>query len=228
MPTVFERLTGRVPVEHIEDQWLLFEDGFYLLSKEYMRKLKRLMDILVSGIVLLWTAPLMALTALAIRLESPGPIFFRQQRVGSKETLFTVLKFRSMCAHAEQNGAQWAEEGDSRVTRVGRWIRLFHIDELPQIWNVFKGDMSFVGPRPERPEFVRELEQSIPYYYIRHAVQPGITGWAQVNYRYGASKEDSMRKLEYDLYYIKNMSLLLDLKIFLRTIGVVLLREGSR
>jgi sugar transferase (PEP-CTERM system associated) len=228
MPAVYEKITGRMPVQHIEDQWLLFSEGFSLLSKEYVRKLKRIMDILVSGFLLIVTAPVMALTALAIRLESAGPIFYHQDRVGEGGDPFTLLKFRSMRRDAEEQGPKWAQKRDPRITRVGRLIRPFHIDELPQIWNVFKGDMSLVGPRPERPEFVRELEQRIPYYCVRHAVPPGITGWAQVNYPYGASEEDAMRKLEYDLYYLKNMSLLLDLKILLRTIGVVLMSEGSR
>ena len=228
MPTVYERLTGRVPVRHIEDEWLLFAEGFYLLSKEYVQKLKRLMDIGVSGLLLLGLTPLMILTALAIRLDSPGPIFYRQTRVGKGGKCFTVSKFRSMCRNAESQGAQWAKKEDPRVTRVGRWIRLLRIDEIPQLVNVFRGEMSLIGPRPERPEFVKELEKVIPYYGVRHSVPPGVTGWAQVNYPYGASVEDALHKLEYDLYYIKNMSLLLDIKILLRTIGVVLLGEGAR
>lgn len=228
IPDVYERLTGRVPVEYIEDRWLLFSDGFYLLSKQYMQKLKRLIDFAIAGIVLLLTSPLMALTAVMIRLDSPGPIFYTQQRVGKGSKVFTLCKFRSMQVNAESSQAIWAQKRDPRVTRVGKWIRLFRIDELPQLWNIFMGDMSLVGPRPERPEFVKQLETKIPYYNVRHTVQPGITGWAQVKYPYGASIEDALRKLEYDLFYIKNMSIVLDMKIMLRTLGVVILGEGAR
>jgi len=228
MPSVCERLMGRIPVQHIQDQWLLLSDGFYLLSKEYVQKFKRMLDFVVSGMLLVFSAPLMAVTALAIRLESPGPIFYQQERMGKDCKVFTVFKFRSMRVDAEAHGAKWAQKRDPRVTRIGRWIRIFHIDELPQIWNVFLGEMSLVGPRPERPEFVRELESKIPYYCVRHTVAPGITGWAQVKYPYGASLDDALRKLEYDVYYIKNMSILLDFKILLRTVGVVLLGEGAR
>jgi len=228
LPNLYERLTDRVPVQYIEDQWLLFADGFYLISKPYVQKLKRLIDLGFSSLMLVATFPLALTVALAIRLDSPGPVFYRQERTGKNNRVFTVWKFRSMCANAEAQGAKWAQKRDPRITRVGRWLRIFRIDELPQIWNVFKGEMSLVGPRPERPEFVRELNRQIPYYTVRHTVPPGITGWAQVQYPYGASLEDALRKLEYDLYYIKNMSILLDLKILLRTIGVVLLGEGAR
>ena len=228
MATVYERLTGRVPVEYIEDQWLLFAEGFYLISKEYIQRIKRLGDIFVAGGVLLLSLPLMAVTALMIRIDTPGPVFYRQDRVGKGGMVFKIVKFRSMVQNAEAQGAVWAEKGDSRVTRIGHWIRKFRIDELPQLWNVFKGEMSLVGPRPERPEFVKDLENVIPYYGVRHAVPPGVTGWAQVNYPYGASVQDALNKLEYDLYYIKNMSLLLDFKIALKTIGVILLGDGAR
>ncbi len=228
MPTLYERLATRLPVEYVEDQWLLFSDGFSLISKQYVQKIKRILDFVFSGILLIAVLPIMALTAIAIRIDSSGPVFYKQQRVGKRGKVFTVCKFRSMCCDAEKHGAKWAQKNDSRVTRVGKWIRLFRIDELPQIWNVFTGDMSLVGPRPERPEFVRDLEAQIPYYCVRHTVTPGITGWAQIKYQYGASVDDSLRKLEYDLYYIKNMSLLFDLKILLRTVGVVLLGEGAR
>ncbi len=228
MPNVVERLTGRIPVQSIADQWLLFADGFYLLHKEYIQKIKRLMDMAVSVTVLVVTSPLLGLAALAIRLESPGPILYTQQRIGKGNQTFTIYKFRSMRHNAEIDGAMWASQKDSRVTRVGKWLRLTHIDELPQIWNIFKGDMSFVGPRPERPEFVTMLEEKVPYYFVRHSVQPGLTGWAQINYQYGDSIEDATNKLEFDLYYVKNMSIFLDLKIILRTIGVVILRDGAR
>ena len=228
MPTLYEGLTRRVPIKHIYEGWLLFADGFYLLSKEYVQRVKRLIDLGVSSLLLLITLPITAITALAIRLDSPGSVFFEQDRVGKDGNIFTLWKFRSMRRDAECNGAVWAQRNDSRVTRVGKWIRLLRIDEIPQLWNVFRGEMSLIGPRPERPEFVKELEKQIPYYSIRHSVRPWITGWAQVNYPYGASVEDALIKLEYDLYYIKNMSIILDLKIILKTIGVVIFWEGAR
>jgi len=178
--------------------------------------------------MLFLSLPMILLTALLIKLDSPGPVFYKQQRVGKGGTVFTVFKFRSMRSDAEQKGARWAQKRDPRVTRVGKWIRLFRVDEIPQIWNVLNGDMSLVGPRPERPEFVKELDLLVPYYSVRHAVTPGITGWAQINYPYGATIEESFRKLEYDLYYVKNMSILLDLQILLKTVGIVILGEGAR
>lgn len=228
MPAVYEQLTRRVPVEHIRDEWIIFATGFYLVLTDYVQKIKRLIDFGVSTFLLLLSFPVIAVTALAIRLDSAGPIFFKQERVGKDDTIFTLWKFRSMQCDAEKDGAVWAGEKDPRITRVGKWIRLLRVDELPQLINVFRGEMSLIGPRPERPEFVKQLEEKIPYYHLRHAVRPGITGWAQVSYRYGASVEDSRFKLEYDLYYVKNMSLLLDLKILLRTIGVVLFGQGAR
>jgi sugar transferase (PEP-CTERM system associated) len=228
MPSVFEDITKSVPVEHLRDDWLVFTDGFNLITKPYVQKIKRLGDFWISGMLLLLSSPIILLTVLAIRIDSPGPVFFRQQRVGKGGKPFILWKFRSMRQDAEENGVQWATEQDSRTTRVGRIIRILRIDELPQIYNVFLGEMSLIGPRPERPEFVRQLEAEIPYYGIRHSVSPGITGWAQINYPYGASVEDSKRKLEYDIYYIKNMSPLLDTKIILKTIGVVLFGQGAR
>lgn len=228
MPGIYERLTGRVPVQYIQDEWLLYADGFYLLSKEYVQKIKRLLDLIFSSLILVLSAPLLALTAALIRLDSSGPVFYRQARVGKFGSIFSIVKFRSMFENAEAKGVKWASRRDPRVTRVGRWIRLLRIDEIPQLWNVFKGEMSLIGPRPERPEFVKELDKMIPYYSVRHCVTPGVTGWAQVNYPYGASVEDSLHKLEYDLYYIKNMSILLDLKIALKTVGVILLGDGAR
>ncbi|OPY00831.1 MAG: UDP-N-acetylgalactosamine-undecaprenyl-phosphate N-acetylgalactosaminephosphotransferase [Syntrophorhabdus sp. PtaB.Bin184] len=228
MADVYEALTGRIPVRGIADQWLLFAEGFYLLRADYAQKLKRLIDFLASGIILFFMSPVIAVAVIAIKLDSPGPVFYTQQRVGKDRQVFTIYKFRSMESGSEKAGARWAAEKDPRVTRVGKLLRLTHIDELPQIWNIFKGDMSLVGPRPERPEFVDTLEDALPYYYVRHTVKPGLTGWAQINYRYGASVEDAHIKLEYDLYYVKNMSVFLDLKILLRTVGVVLLKDGSR
>lgn len=228
MANVYEQLTGRIPVGNIGDQWLLFAEGFYVLHKDYIQRIKRLIDLVVSCAILALTAPLIGLTAIAIRIDSPGPVFYNQERVGKGQKVFNIYKFRSMFRDAESGKARWADEKDPRVTRVGRFIRLTHIDEIPQIWNIFKGDMSLVGPRPERSEFVKVLENEIPYYFVRNTVRPGLTGWAQVYYRYGASVEDAKNKLEYDLYYIKNMSLFLDFKILLRTIGVVLLGDGAR
>jgi sugar transferase (PEP-CTERM system associated) len=228
MPQLYQRLAAKIPVQYIEDRWLLFSDGFSLLSRGYVQKIKRILDVIFSALLLTIAAPLIVITTIAIRLDSPGPVFYKQQRVGKRCRIFTVHKFRSMTYNAEESGAKWAKKRDPRVTRVGRLIRFCRIDEIPQIWNVFIGNMSLVGPRPERPEFVKVLDSQIPYYGIRHTVTPGITGWAQIKYPYGASIDDASRKLEYDLYYIKNMSILLDLKILLRTIGVVLLGEGAR
>ncbi len=228
MADIYETLTGRIPVRGIADQWLLFAEGFYLLRADYVQKLKRLLDFVASGLILLFMSPVIALAVIAIKLDSPGPVFYTQQRIGKDRQVFTIYKFRSMEYGSEKAGARWAAERDPRVTRVGKLLRLTHIDELPQIWNIFRGDMSLVGPRPERPEFVGILEDQLPYYYVRHTVKPGLTGWAQINYRYGASVEDANIKLEYDLYYVKNMSIFLDLKILLRTVGVVLLKDGAR
>ena len=225
---LMEELTMRTPVEHINDEWLLLEDGFNLNTYKLTRRLKRAMDIILAVCMLVVLWPVMLITAVVVRLDSPGPIIYRQRRVGLKNKDFTVYKFRSMRQDAEKNGAVWAAKNDPRVTKVGAFIRKVRIDELPQLVNVLKGDMSFVGPRPERPEFVAALSEKIPYYYIRHTIKPGITGWAQVSYPYGASEEDARMKLEYDLYYIKHMSLFFDCKVFLRTVGVILFPSGSR
>jgi exopolysaccharide biosynthesis polyprenyl glycosylphosphotransferase len=190
---------------------------------------KRLFDILASGTLLLLTLPLMLITAILIPLENRGPVFYSQERVGQGGKPFKVLKFRSMRVDAEKDGRpQWAREKDSRVTRVGSFIRKTRIDELPQILNVLKGEMSFVGPRPERSFFVEQLIQQIPYYNYRHNVKPGITGWAQIRYPYGASVEDAIEKLQYDLYYVKNHSLFLDLIILFQTMQVILFGQGAR
>jgi exopolysaccharide biosynthesis polyprenyl glycosylphosphotransferase len=186
------------------------------------------LDKLLAVVGLILASPVMVLTAVLIRLESKGPALYRQERVGLDEKPFILFKFRSMCADAECDGAVWAQKEDTRVTRVGRIIRKTRIDELPQLWNVLKGDMSFVGPRPERTEFVEFLKKDVPYYMLRHSVRPGITGWAQVNYPYGASRNDALEKLQYDLYYIKNDSFLLDIHIMLRTLRVMLFGIGAR
>jgi lipopolysaccharide/colanic/teichoic acid biosynthesis glycosyltransferase len=220
--------TMAVPRRLQGDQWPLFTEGFSLLRKEYVQKLKRLLDFVASGLILILVSPIIALTALAIRFESPGPVFYGRKMVGKGQENFTIYKFRSMHNNAESGLAQWAVEEDSRVTGVGRFLRLTHIDEIPQIWNIFKGDMSLVGPRPERPESVELLERQIPCYSVRYTVKPGMTGLAQINYQYGTSTEKAINRLEWDLYYIKNMSLFLDLRILLRTIGVVLSNDGAR
>ncbi|MDR0826471.1 MAG: sugar transferase [Desulfovibrio sp.] len=225
---LYERLAARVPVDLIQDDWLLLEDGFNLNVNGAMRRLKRAMDICFSLGLLIFTLPLMLAAALCVRLDSPGSAFYKQRRVGLYGKEFTVYKIRSMRLDAEKNGAVWAGKHDDRVTRIGKFIRKTRIDELPQLVNVLKGEMSLIGPRPERMEFVRELAAVIPYYDVRHTIKPGISGWAQVCYPYGASIEDARLKLEYDLYYIKNMSALLEAKIILKTIGVVLFPRGAR
>lgn len=224
----YEHIVKRLPLSQINDEWLLQNEGFSLNTRGSLRRLKRASDVLLSLLLLVPAAPVMLLTALLVRLESPGPVIYRQDRVGLHEKEFTVYKFRSMRQDAEKNGAVWAAAQDARVTRVGKFIRKTRIDELPQLWNVLKGDMSFIGPRPERMAFVKELKKTIPYYSLRHTVKPGLTGWAQVCFPYGASEEDARRKLEYDLYYVKNISLLLDLNIILKTMGVVLFPKGAR
>ncbi|MEG2172290.1 MAG: sugar transferase [Desulfovibrionaceae bacterium] len=224
----YEHVVHRLPIMQISDEWLLLNDGFSLNTRGSLRRLKRAIDVLTSGFLILLTAPVMLLAAVIIRLESPGQIIYAQKRVGLHEKEFTVYKFRSMRQDAEKDGAVWAQKNDSRVTRFGKFIRKVRIDELPQLWNVLNGDMSLIGPRPERMQFVEQLKLDIPFYGLRHSVKPGVTGWAQVCYPYGASVEDARHKLEYDLYYVKNMSLLLDIKIILKTIGVVLFPKGAR
>ena len=222
-----ERETGRVDLDTVNPSWLIFSDGFSS-GRAISSVAKRLFDITASLLLLALTAPLIVLFAALVKLDSKGPAFFRQNRVGLYGQDFAVIKLRSMRTDAEANGAQWAIKDDPRVTRLGRFIRKVRIDELPQTWSVLKGEMSFVGPRPERPEFVADLEQQLPFYAERHMVKPGITGWAQINYPYGASIEDSRHKLEYDLYYAKNYTPFLDLLILLQTLRVVLWHEGAR
>ena len=224
----YEHVVQRLPLSQITDEWLLQTEGFSLNTRGSLRRLKRALDVLISLLLLIPAAPIMLITAIVVRLESPGPVIYTQDRVGLFEKEFTVYKFRSMRADAEKNGAVWASAQDARVTRFGKFIRKVRIDELPQIWNILKGDMSFIGPRPERMAFVTKLKETIPYYSLRHTVKPGLTGWAQVCYPYGASEEDARRKLEYDLYYIKNMSILLDINIVFKTVGVVLFPKGAR
>ena len=223
----YEMLTGRLIVEQINPAWLIFSQGF---RKSLVRRLvKRTEDLIFSFIMLVLFLPLIALIALLIKIDSKGSVFFSQERVGENRRTYRVHKFRSMVADAEKlSGPVWAKGDDDRVTRVGKWIRKLRFDEIPQLWNVLKGDMSFVGPRPEREFFVKQLEEKIPYYAERFSVKPGITGWAQVSYGYGASVKDAIEKLNYDLFYIKNMSTLLDLMIVFRTIKIVLFGKGAR
>ena len=223
----YEQMTGKLMIENIHPSWFIFSNGFRVTTLMCVQK--RIFDIVFSVLGLLCALPLFPFIALLVKLDSPGPVFFRQTRVGVGEKDFQVLKFRTMREDAERGtGAVWAQQNDPRVTRLGNLLRKTRLDEIPQLINVLKGDMSFVGPRPERPEFVKKLQEIIPYYSKRHFVKPGVTGWAQVKYRYGASVEDSLEKLRYDLYYIKNYSLLLDFQILLETVKVVLFSRGSR
>ena len=227
LPSFFERETGQIQVESLNPSWMIFSDGF---KRSPLKDIsKRMFDVIASTVLVLLTLPVMMMTAILIWLESGSPIFYRQERVGEHGRIFRVLKFRSMRQDAERDGVpQWAKKKDDRVTRVGRVIRLLRIDELPQVFNVFKGDMSFVGPRPERPYFVEDLTKKISYYPSRHTVKPGITGWAQIRYPYGATVEDAVQKLQYDLYYVKNHTLFLDLIILFQTAQVILFGKGAR
>jgi sugar transferase (PEP-CTERM system associated) len=225
--TFFEMLTGKLIVQTINPGWLIFSEGF---QKSFTRRfIKRTLDLILALILLLIFLPLMMVIAILIKIDSKGPVIFSQERVGGKKKIYRMHKFRSMVEYAEKSsGPVWAEDDDARITRVGKIIRKFRFDELPQLLNVLKGEMSFVGPRPERPVFVEELEKKIPYFSERSSVKPGITGWAQVCYGYGASVQDAIEKLNYDLFYIKNMSMLMDLMIVLRTIKIVLFAKGAR
>jgi sugar transferase (PEP-CTERM system associated) len=224
--TTYERITGKILIDDIKPSWLIFSDGFR--ASRVTRIVKRAFDLGLALVGSAVAAPLMLLTALAIHLDSPGPILYCQDRVGENGRLFTLCKFRSMRADAENGTPIWAKDKDDRITRVGRVIRLTRLDELPQLWNVLRGDMSFVGPRPERPYFVEQLAAAIPFYMERHVVKPGVTGWAQVRYRYGSSVEDAMEKLRYDLYYIKHLSIVFDLTILMDTVKVILSGKGAK
>lgn len=226
-PSFYEQMTGKLLIENIVPSWFIFSSGFRITS--YIRVSKRLFDIAFSIIGLLVAVPLFPMIALMIKLDSKGPVLFRQLRVGQGERDFVLYKFRTMRRDAERaTGAVWAQENDPRVTGIGRFLRKSRLDELPQLYNVLRGDMAFVGPRPERPEFVAQLKRIIPYYSERHSVKPGVTGWAQVKYPYGASVEDAIEKLRYDLFYIKNISLFLDIAIIFETVKVVLFGRGGR
>ena len=227
LASVYEEYTGKIAVENLRPSWFIFSSGFR--KTRVLAASKRVLDVVASALGLVVTAPLMALVALAVRLTSPGPVLYHQNRVGLHGRIFVVHKFRTMRENAEaETGAVWAaKDGDPRVTSIGGILRRVRLDELPQLWNVLKGEMSFVGPRPERPEFVSNLTEQIPYYGQRHVIRPGVTGWAQVRYTYGASTEDALEKLQYDLFYIKNISIALDFYILFLTIKTVIARRGA-
>jgi len=226
LQSFFEREVGKLKLDILNPSWLIFSDGFSQSTLKSVKK--RIFDLLAGTILLSVTWPLMLLVAIAIKLGDGGPVLYKQVRVGQHWKLFSLFKFRSMEIDAEKGGAQWAQKNDSRITRVGAFIRKTRLDELPQLFNVLRGDMSFVGPRPERPEFVTRLSEKIPYFAERHRVKPGITGWAQVCYPYGASEKDSLEKLQFDMYYIKNYSLFLDLVIILQTAHEIVWGRGGR
>jgi len=222
----YEKNWFMLPVQHIKDQWFLQAQGFSMHSSAVSQRIKRMLDIFLAFTILIISSPVVLFCCLLIKLTSKGPVFFNQARVGMQGEIFTIHKLRTMELNAELNGAQWAQNNDPRVTLIGNFLRKSRLDELPQCWNVLKAEMSFIGPRPERPEFTKKLSKVIPYYDLRHMVKPGITGWAQVMFPYGASEGDSLKKLQYELYYIKNQSLLLDLNIILRTLITVFQRAG--
>lgn len=226
LASVYEEYTGKIAIENLRPSWFVFSSGFH--KKVWLLSIKRLFDLVAAGTGLIIGAPIMALVALGVKLTSKGPVLYHQTRVGQYGRHFVVHKFRSMRTDAEAGtGAVWASKQDSRVTPIGRFLRRARLDEMPQLWNVLVGEMSLVGPRPERPEFVESLIKQIPFYGERHVVKPGVTGWAQVCYEYGASVEDAMEKLQYDLFYAKNITLSLDLLIAFNTVKTVLLRRGA-
>jgi len=222
-----EKISGKIEVEHLNPSWLLFADGFRCSAGFSL--LRRVASFMASALLLIIVLPVIPFVILAIKLDSAGPVLYRQKRVGRAGVIFHCHKFRTMRKDAEADtGATWAGDDDPRITRVGRFLRISRLDEIPQLWNVLRGDMGFVGPRPERPEFIEWLSREIPFYPLRHCVSPGITGWAQIRYKYGNTQEDAKQKLQYDLYYIKNMSLGLDLFIMFQTIKIVLLGRGAQ
>jgi sugar transferase (PEP-CTERM system associated) len=222
-----EKISGRIEVEQLYPSWLIFADGFRFSN--FFRLVRRLMNFMAALMGLIISLPFIPFIVLAVKLDSPGAVLYRQKRVGRASTIFECYKFRTMRQDAEADtGATWATDDDPRITRVGRFLRMSRLDEIPQLWCVLKGDMHFVGPRPERPEFVEFLSKEIPYYGVRHMVRPGITGWAQVQYKYGNTLADAREKLQYDLFYIKNASVGLDFWIVFQTIKIVLLGRGAR
>ncbi len=223
----FEIYCKKIPLSDLQDSHLALSPGFNLQHNALERQLKGFLDYILAFLILILSLPLLVLTSLLLVITQGFPIFFKQERVGLNGKLFWIYKFRTMIRNAEKDGAQFAAKGDMRITHLGKLLRVSRIDEIPQVLNIIKGEMSFIGPRPERPEFVQTYQQEIPYYDLRHTVKPGLTGWAQVNYGYGASDEDTVEKLQYDLYYIKNYSLLLDLQILLKTMSTVLFQKGT-
>ena len=221
-----EEFAGKLSVAHLYPSSLIFSNGY--IKPAFFKKIKRYSDVVAAAAALFFFFPFCLLISLAIKLDSRGPVFYRQERVGEDGKTFDLLKFRSMRIDAEGNGPVWAQSNDQRITRVGRMIRKLRLDEIPQMINVLRGEMSFVGPRPERPFFIEQLKEEIPFYSLRHIVKPGITGWAQIRYSYGASKEDALEKLKYDLYYVKHMSTSFDLMIILETIKIALMGKGAR
>jgi len=227
LASVYEEYSGKIAIENLRPSWLIFSPGFR--KTRALLVLKRVLDIVVAGLGLLIASPILLVVTIAVRLSSKGPAFYHQQRVGQGGRVFTVHKFRSMRQDAEAGtGAVWAQSKDPRITPIGTFLRRTRLDELPQLWNVLVGDMSMVGPRPERPEFVCQLTEKIPFYGLRHSVRPGVTGWAQVRYTYGASIEDAMEKLQYDLFYIKHMTVAFDLYVLFSTVKTVVLRRGAQ
>jgi exopolysaccharide biosynthesis polyprenyl glycosylphosphotransferase len=227
LASVYEEYTGKIAVENLRPSWLIFSSGF--AKTKLVRAGKRAMDILVAAFGLLFLWPLLVVIGLLVKLTSRGPALYHQSRIGQDGRVFSVHKFRSMSVNAEaETGAVWAMVNDSRATRFGSFLRRSRLDELPQLWNVLIGEMSLVGPRPERPEFVEHLTKTIPFYNLRHVVRPGVTGWAQVRYTYGATVEDALEKLQYDLFYIKHLTLAFDLTILFLTIKTVVLGRGAR
>lgn len=226
-PTFYEDFLQKLPVSDIQPHWLLYSNGFDKTGSKFYRRLKRLIDFVIASILLILLFPFSLLICVAIKLGSKGPFFYKQERLGENFKQFILLKFRTMINEAENGIPIWAEKNDPRVTRVGKFLRKMRLDEIPQFLNVLKGELSLIGPRPEREYFINKLSKKIPYYSLRFSVKPGLTGWAQVNYKYGNSEKDALIKMEYDLYYIKNMSLFLDLRILLRTVRICLFGRGQ-
>lgn len=222
----YETYESKLPISHLSPKWFLENTGFEIYHNNFNLKAKRLLDLLFALLIGIFAAPVIVLAAIIVKLESKGPVFFIQERIGEGNKKFNIVKFRSMTTDAEKDGPQWASKNDNRVTKFGKIMRATRIDELPQLWNVLRGEMSFVGPRPEREYFIQQLEKEIPYYNLRHTVKPGLTGWAQVMYPYGASVEDAYRKLQYDLYYIKHHSIPFDVKVLLKTVTIVIFGKG--
>ena len=222
----YETYENKLPISHLSPKWFLENTGFEIYHNNFNLKAKRLLDLFFAMLIGIFAAPVIILAAIIVKLESKGPVFFIQERIGEGNRKFNIVKFRSMTTDAEKDGPQWASKNDNRVTKFGKIMRATRIDELPQLWNVLRGEMSFVGPRPEREFFIQQLEKEIPYYNLRHTVKPGLTGWAQVMYPYGASVEDAYRKLQYDLYYIKHHSIPFDVKVLLKTVTIVIFGKG--